>query len=88
MEMKLNKVESENLYEEVVKRVESYSDYYTTVCAPIDTEYGDDCITFIARYCGGRNIYMEWDETWYVYSDGRISNSEGDSWESIEKFDY
>ena len=86
--MKLTPDKLEKVYKEVAKRVDNYCDYYTTVCAPIDTEYRDDCITFVARYSGGRDVYMEWDETWYIYSDGRIGNSEGECWESIEKFNY
>lgn len=86
--MKLDKEELESLYEEVAEVVEGdgWADYYTTVCAPVDTEYYDDCISFTAIYSGGREYYIEWEETWNVYNDGSISNSEGGHWENIDVF--
>lgn len=88
--MKLNEEELEKLYDEVAKRVEGdgWADYYTNICAPVDTEYHDGYISFTAIHSGGREIYTEWRETWYVYDDGSIGNSEGDHWDSIETFDY
>lgn len=86
--MKLNEEELVSLYKEVAEEVEGdgWADYYTTVCAPVDTEYYDHYISFTALYSGGREYCTEWRETWYVYDDGSISNSEGEHWKSIDIF--
>lgn len=84
--MKINQKELEEIYKEVAERVDGQADYYTTVCAPVDTEYRDNCITFKALYSGGRDCTIEWEEIWYINSDGSIGNSEGEHWDNIEEF--
>ena len=86
--MELNAEELEKVYNEVAEKIEGdgWADYYTTVCAPVNTEYGSDCITFEAIYNGNREYAYPYTVTWYINSDGSISNSDGERWDSLEQF--
>ena len=79
---KLSQEEMERIVDEVEKAVDNVTDYYLTATAGNSKWY--DTYVEITVYWHSSKSGDEWEETWYVYDDGKIS-TENDNYDNVEQ---
>lgn len=76
------------LFDKVTDVIWHYSSYHVSYCYGRDDWSSDGLsVTFEVYGHSDQGEGADWTEYWSIYSDGTISNSEGDCWKTFEEFE-